>query len=281
MAKPGIDDIGPWTERKHAIIAAYAERYTEILTHAGRKRPFRHFYIDGYAGAGRAESRQTRKRVLGSPLRVLEIEPSFSHYFFIEKDPIFVKKLSAEMADRADVDVIPGDANEQIPRTLAARVDWKRFERAFILLDPCKLVELRWETIVSVAENEATDLLLYFPTGEAYRNVFRKDPSNALESEAANLEAYLGVDVEEWRTQVYRRDTELTLFGDVETLEKRSSEEVLGWICGRLKSAGFKYTGTPIAMRNTKNVTLYHLIFAVHHQKARDVVNYVTKKFKD
>ena len=48
-----VEEIGPWSERKHGIVQDYAVVYSQIMEHAAKQIPrFEHDYIDGYASPG-------------------------------------------------------------------------------------------------------------------------------------------------------------------------------------------------------------------------------------
>jgi three-Cys-motif partner protein len=274
----GVDDIGPWSERKHDIISAYGEHYSTILTNAKRRAPFQHSYIDGFAGAGVAKSRETGEIVEGSPLRVLSVVPPFNHYYFVEKDAKREAILRSHVAGRPDVDVILGDANDVVPRLLSEKVRFGSFGRAFVLLDPWRLSHLLWSTIVSVAANRATDLLLHFPTMDAQRNVLLRDQSKVDSRKAKRLTAYWGD--ESWRQHAWAPTKRPHLFAEFDAPEKQQVAAILAAFCERLKWAGFRYAADPIPMRNSKGPIVYHLIFAVHHETAERVAKYVSRKFR-
>ncbi len=132
-----LDEIGPWSERKHGILQDYAERYSIVLTKAKNQvRRFQHDYIDGFASAGISRRRGTTDIVKGSALRSLDVVPPFDGYCFVELDSERYEILSRHVRHREDVEVINGDANEVLVRDVFPRYTYESYRRALCLLDP-------------------------------------------------------------------------------------------------------------------------------------------------
>jgi three-Cys-motif partner protein len=266
QSSKAIDVIGPWTERKYEIEDFYAQLYSNILD----QTDLDHWYIDGYAASGYGFRRETKELIEASVSRVLSIKPPFKQYHLVEIDPKRLEMLRARTKKSPNIFLYEGDANLVLPR-IFSEVRFDQLRRAFCLLDPYKLQDLRWETICAAAKPKTIDLLLHFPIMDANRNALWRT-GDAEQSE--HLTRYWGD--ASWKQVLYNANP--SLFGDV--LEKKPNDAVVKAFSDRLKSvAGFQYVSKPIPMRNTRRATLYYLIFAVHHKTAFRVVSDVAKRF--
>src|SRR5437899_2211748 len=96
-----FDQIGNWSEIKLEIVREYAKAYSTILAAQRAKGiPLSHVYIDAFAGAGHHFSKAKGRLVPGTPLIVLEIEPKFDEYFFIDLDSQKIAELERIAQER-------------------------------------------------------------------------------------------------------------------------------------------------------------------------------------
>ena len=97
-----LPEIGPWGEEKYRLVGNYAQIFATSMKQKWQCR----FYIDLFAGAGRARIRETRKIVDGSPLIALGIEDRFDRYIFCEKDLTKIDALTKRVtSDYSGIDV--------------------------------------------------------------------------------------------------------------------------------------------------------------------------------
>ena len=270
-----LDEIGPWSERKHAIIQAYSGAYTNIMANAKRHVDrFRWDYIDGYAGAGLCRKKGSGEIVKGSALNSLEIEPPFAAFTFVELNEAKYRLLKSQSAHRSDVENINGDANIILPRDIVPRYDYKNYRRAFCLLDPYQHKHLAWGTVEAIGKIGTLDLLLHFPTMPMNRGALHRDREVARE-DAEALTRFWGD--ESWRDAAYvRRDG---LFKDLGP-EKATDLEFADAFCERLKHvAHFSGTSKPIPMKNSNGAVMYYLIFALPNQTAMNAASGVARYF--
>ena len=269
-----LDEIGYWSEIKLDIIKDYATEYSKILTSSARSGlPFKHVYIDGFAGAGRHISRTTREFVPGSPLNALLVDPPFFQYHFVDMNEGRVAALEEIAAERSNVTVHHGDCNEILLRDVFPRILYKDYRRGLCLLDPYGL-HLDWEVIKTAGQMESIEIFLNFPIMDMNMNVLKKDPNcTRRQGDVERMNAFWGD--ESWRDVAY--PTTLNLFGEP---EKASNEMVVDGFRTRLKKvAGFAYVPPPIPMRNTTGSTVYYLFFASHKPVSGKIVEYIFKKY--
>lgn len=270
-----IEEIGAWSERKHAIIQEYSGAFTAIMTNAQKNvRRFQWDYIDGYAATGLCRRKTTGEIIKGSALNSLDIEPPFSQFTFIELDESKLNSLKGQTAHRRDVECIVGDTNVVIPRDIVPRYDRRNYRRAFCLLDPYQHKHLDWSTIEAIGRTGTMDLLLHFPTMTMNRGALHRD-GDVPQDEAAALTRFWGD--ETWRDAAYvRREG---LFGALGP-EKATDIEIALAFCRRLRDvAGFEGTTPPIPMHNSQGALMYYLIFALPVPAATRAANGVAKYF--
>jgi three-Cys-motif partner protein len=267
------DSIGPWSEKKHDIISKYAAAFATITTAHG----FRLVYIDGFAGAGRAQARETGQIVHGSPLRAIDVKPPFDELHFVELDRRKATLLRQLAHDDPRVTVHVGDCNVVLPRDVLPRVRYSAYARALCVLDPYGL-HLDWCVVMAAAQTGATDVLVNLPVMDINMNVLRRSAAEPDRAQAARMTAFWGD--ESWREALRPLSDQYTLFGDVEH-GKASNESVAEAYCHRLRDhAGFEHVAEPIEMRNSRNSVVYYLMFGSHKGVAVKVMNDVARKSK-
>ena len=178
-------DVRRWTLVKLAILAYYLPSFAAICQSQARGW----YYLDGFAGSG-VNVVPGEQWYKGSALLGLSTAPPATDVLLIERDLGQVEALRQRAGSfRTNPPVIQGDANEVIPQALG-EVFRNRHLPALCVLDPEGL-ELRWETIETVARHRYTqyapyELVIYFSTpgvarisgrtgaSEGYRNTLRR-----------------------------------------------------------------------------------------------------------
>ncbi|MBM4433400.1 MAG: three-Cys-motif partner protein TcmP, partial [Chloroflexi bacterium] len=75
MSEFKYDEIGYWSEVKHAIVKDYAGVYTQIMHVQPHIKKY--LYIDAFAGVGHHILKRTGDFVHGSPLYALKVKHPF------------------------------------------------------------------------------------------------------------------------------------------------------------------------------------------------------------
>lgn len=272
-----IDTIGSWSEGKIEIVRKYAQSYSKIFSSEKQKQTgFSHFYIDAFASSGFHISRDTGSIVLGTPLKVLSIEPQYKHYFFIDIDGSKLEISKQAVGDRRDVTILRGNANETLVRNVFPKIEYKKYHRALCLLDPYKH-NLKWQVIESAGASNAIDLLLNFPIMAINRDVLKRNTQEITRAAVQRMNDFWG-DEDSWRVAAYKK--EKTLFGDDE--EKLTNKRIVKAFCDRIKQvAGFNYTAKPLPVKNTKGGVIYYILFASQKQKAVNIANDIFNDYRD
>ena len=191
-----LDELGPWSRCKHAILHDYMTEYAKIL--AGQSR-FKLVYIDAFCGAGVAVTKDTGELISGSPLLALNIRPKFHHYHFIDTDGRKTDELKRQVGNETNVTVHRGDCNEVLLNLLPT-LTYEGYWRAVCFLDPYGL-HLDWKVMELAGKMKTTEIFLNFPILDMNRNVLRKDQSKTRSDQAARMTAFWGD--ESWREAAF------------------------------------------------------------------------------
>ena len=250
---------GPWTEQKLEILQRYLDAYTTALKNKG----FRLTYFDAFAGAGAystpgEEYREFNELRRGSPQLALDVDDKpFDRLIFVEKDAgaaesLFI--LSNEYPGR-NIDIVPGDANEVIPRFCKRMT---QNDRAVIFLDPYA-TEVSWNTVAAIAETNGIDCWILFPL----MAVSRMMPTDSEPSEqwASRLDSVFGG--RHWQ-ESYRDSQQLPLFDSEPRRERDSgSRQIAQMYRRRLEEVFSAVAPTSRTLVNSTNSPLFELFFAV------------------
>lgn len=275
---------GDWTEQKLECVRKYLHAYTTIM----RKQRFYFAYIDAFAGTGYREtdSDEDPDEVMfpdlvsaevmsfhdGSARNALEVEPLFMKYVFIEKNIkryTKLEKLKKEFLLKAEfsedmIECIHGDANEYLEDL--CQKNWAN-HRALVFLDPYGM-QVEWSTIESIAHTQAIDLWILFPLGTVNRLLKRNGEIRP--ALRARLDRFFGEP--DWY-EVFYQVAKQTSFFDEEQWQKTANIFVTieQYFIERLRGIFNGVAPNPLLLRNSKNVPLYLLCFAVGNQRGTEI----------
>lgn len=268
---------GKWSDTKLLALKGYLSAYMSILS----KHSFRTAYIDAFAGGGTQEEKEGMVRYRhGSPLIALGTEPAFDTFIFIDKDAEKLVRLRGEVEEEGygnrDIRYLDGDANER----LLALCDkpWKS-HRAVAFLDPFAL-QVRWDTLKSIASTEAIDLWLLFPAMAVNRMLARSGKIDATWKQ--RLDETFGVD--SWDEVFYDKE-DPDLFGHSKVFKRPEPFDVLSkFVTLRLREEFVGANDQPLILRNTTGSPLFLLCFACGNPKAvkpaLNIANWIIKNQK-
>lgn len=285
-ARGGIPRFGGyWTQAKLDVLADYLRSYTTAL----KNKPFTTWYIDAFAGTGyRDEQREDGLRsssqallfpdladndpqalLDGSPRLALKTKPPFDRYIFIERSAESCARLEvlrSEFSDLAEkIQIRHGDANNEIQSL--CKSDW-RSHRAVLFLDPYGM-QVEWKAIEAIAETRAIDLWVLFPLGIGVNRLLTRS-GEIPESWRRRLNILLGT--ENWYEELYRVESEPTLFSTPEERVIKATTETIGrYFNDRLKAVFAAVAEEPKVLLNSLNCPLYLLCFAVGNAKGAPI----------
>ena len=113
------NEVGPWTEEKHRLVAYYASLFSEGMKDKWQTR----VYIELYAGAGYSRIRDTERIIPGSPIRALSLRVPFDRYILCEQNDEKREALQTRVrrhSPNADVVFIPGDCDTNVDEIITA-----------------------------------------------------------------------------------------------------------------------------------------------------------------
>lgn len=284
---------GNWTEIKLEALRKYLGAYATIM----KKKRFKYFYIDGFAGTGSRQVKADNDQFMfpelaeadakefldGSARIALAVEPRFHKYVFIERDGERCKeleklKMNSQFAN--DIIVKNVDANEYLEGL--CNFDWlKNGSRAVLFLDPFGL-QVRWKTLEKIARTKAIDMWLLFPLGSGVNRLLRRDGKIDPENKKV-LDELFGS--EDWFDEFYKipEAPDLDLFGvGQKTVQKQADfSSIERYFVSRLKTV-FADVATPLPLLNSKNNPIFLFCFAVGNEKgaptAVKIANEIIKK---
>ena len=267
-----LDRIGLWSEIKLAVLQEYAGAFTRLL----KAQPWCKgcCYVDAFAGAGVHVSKATGKMIAGSPVNALLVTPPFDRVVLIDVDTQKVDSLMQLCGHDKRVQILPGDCNEVLIRSVVPLLSFASYWRGLCVLDPYGIhgKTLKWETIKQLADLGTLDIFLNFPVMDINRNTLRKHLDTALTSDIESFKDFWGS--EDWKDKMYQEN----LFGDLDKVG--TNRTLAGLFQQRLrKEAGFQFVPNPILMTNTKGGELYFLFFASHQPVAQKIVEDIFTKY--
>jgi three-Cys-motif partner protein len=274
MGRPGIPDkVGPWAEVKHSILVDYAQQYAYILA---KQSNLKFYYVDAFAGKGLSIIRNTSRVIQGSPLRVLDIDPKFHGYIFIDKSQENINYLSERVGTTKNVEFYCGDANEILVEKILPRMTYESFSRVLLFLDPFGL-DVFWPVMKMAGSLGTVDFFLNFMTMDLNRNVLWNKRSLVPAANKENFNRVVGED--KWEQIAY--DESINLFAEVEDV-KKDTINVLKYYKNRLKNdAGFKFVPDPVPIHNKSGAIIYHLFFGSKNPTANRVAKYILNTYRD
>ena len=252
------DQIRSWSVEKLELLRKYLEAYVSVL----RKQPWcmGYEYIDGFAGTGRAKTKEEQKYVDGSPRIALGLSSPFTKYHFIECSSWRIDRLrglQTEFPGRT-IEIYPGDCNSVITSSIVPTLPWASHKRAIAFLDPFGM-DLEWQTLQAIAATKTIEVFINFSVMDINRNVRRRNKSDITPRNRERFERFWGGP---WEAEIFR--TETTLFGEEEVRIEQSGIDLGKRYRKRLLEI-FPHCTTPVLMTNTKHAPLYCLIFAGHN----------------
>ena len=254
-----VSSLHSWTKNKLFYLSSYLEQFVIAMS----KKPWRSIhYIDLFAGYGKIRIQETDEIILGSPLLALTLQRPFGKYFFADENAEALEALKKRCMPSSRYNSIrffQGNANIQV-RHIQQEIQsidrvyipgrWSSLNLAF--LDPYGL-ELKWETVESLAKINRMDLIIYY----SQMGISREAPKEIMQTPPTLLDTFFGNT--EWRGiyQRYRQQEERFLHRKLMDLYKHNLEKL-----------GYKIVvgGTEPVVRNTKSAPLYRLLFMSKHE---------------
>ena len=162
--------------------------------------------------------------------------------------------------------------NEEI-RKFLTQLD--RDSVALVLLDPFGM-SIQWESIREM-QNKRVDLWILIPSGVIINRLLDKE--GKLEH-ADKLENFFGLSTEEIKEKFYKVENIPNLFGELEVSKKidNAIEKIAKLYVQQLKTIFKEVTEQPFVLKNSKNVAIYHFVFASNNETALKIASQIIEK---
>lgn len=258
----------------------YLRRHIDIFETSMHDKPWRRrHYIDLFAGPGKCYIPEKGAVYLGSPLLALVTPHPFTDYFFVDSDNrnIEVLRQRCRVYPKPDsINFYCGNANVVVRDIVKHLQDvdgefmkgkWSSLNLAF--LDPDGL-ELKWETVVTLAALSRMDLIIHYPQmslNRYMRKAFAEERRTVVDDFFGGTE---------WRTIYDRYQRRQIRFIHRELIDHYKE---------KLQNLGYKdvridlETGDEPLIRNARrNAPLYRLLFASKHERGHEFWQKVTQR---
>ncbi|MCI0460978.1 MAG: three-Cys-motif partner protein TcmP [Gemmataceae bacterium] len=280
---------GYWTQVKLERVRRYLEAFTEEM----EGESFKTIYIDAFAGSGivtmpKPERREGGFRVTpvsdkqpcieGSALQSLRIPKVFDNYIFNELSPQCCRKLRQRVDSRFPflrkrVRVECKDANAFLVDELPF-MDWTK-QRAVVFLDSFGPV-VHWDTIKTIANTGAADLLYMFPLGIAVTRLLRCK-GEIRPTARGTLTRLFGT--RDWYKDLFGTARRATFWGIKEaTRRQRGCEAIIKYFMGRLREEFLHVSRSWLKLRNRTGSPMYLLCFASPCPKRAEIAQRILQR---
>lgn len=284
---------GNWTEIKLEAFEKYVNAYLTIMNKQKEKYngwPIT-IYFDGFAGSGIRDSKlkeneenlfsdyfanEETQLYKGAAERVLSLTQRFDFYFFVDNDEKVITNLKDKLSQSNLIldksYFIPDDVNNQLI-ILSEFLDSQK--AALVLLDPFGM-QIDWESIENL-KDKRVDLWILIPSGVIINRFLDKKGKFQFKKK---LESYFGMSKDEIQKRFYDIKTVETLFGSIDKINKTNNSiaKIAEVYTERLKNV-FKYVSDePLKLYNTKNVPIYHFVFASNNKTALRIAKQIIEK---
>jgi three-Cys-motif partner protein len=292
--EPVLDWGGDWTETKLQAFEAYVNAYLTIMN--AQKVKYNGWpttiYFDGFAGSGKncsseEKNKESNNNLLiknlnyeekyvykGSAERVLALNKKFDEYYFVDIDKSSIDQLRNHLDQKFNLsdfkcNFINGDVND-ILKDFSSKLTKK--DAALILLDPFGM-DIEWESILSL-KGKIVDLWILVPSGVIVNRLL--DKKGELKY-IKTLEKFFGLNEQKIKGIFYRKEEQPNLFGIDEITQKISNpiKRIAAIYVYQLKNV-FKFvTNEPLILLNSKNVPIYHFVFASNNKTAMKIASQI------
>jgi len=278
---------GQWTEKKLDAFGKYLSAYLTIFND---KSYYKTIYFDGFAGTGVRKEKVTNTLYCqlsltkdeehvykGAAERVICLDKSFDYYYFVDRRQS-LQKLEARLKALSEsagkkLEFRPDDCNNQLKK-LAETMRCGKYV-ALVLLDPFGM-DIEWETIASLKKTKS-DIWVLIPTGVIVNRLL--DSAGKLKF-SSRLESFFGLSESEIRKEFYRTEKLDTLFGESEIVKKIENpiNHIACLYIRQMKSIWKFVTEPPLVLYNSRNVPIYHFVFASSNKTGYKIAGDSIKK---
>ncbi len=283
---------GNWTEKKLEAFENYVNAYLTIMNAQKKKRKGwpTTIYFDGFAGSGERFLSSKEETGLfseylikedlavykGSVERVLRLIQKFDYYFFVDNNENAISKLKEKLSALNLISnncyFISDDVNIQLTKLSEFLNSPKA---ALVLLDPFGM-QINWSSIEKL-KGKKVDLWILIPSGVIINRFLDRKGKLVFSNK---LQSYFGLTEDEIRKRFYEVEIVETLFGIEEEIKKTNDSiyKIAELYIEKLKNIWEFVTDKPLILYNTRNIPIYHFVFASNYKTALKIANQIIEK---
>lgn len=246
---------GQWSTDKHD----YIHRLADIFSTGMKNRCKFRCYIELFAGPGLCVLEGTQAEIPGSPLQAIDLRDQFTNYVFNDINPSSISALRSRIA-RLSVPPVPtyfaqdcNDVIHEVRRVLPPPMD----SLELAVIDAWGW-EMSFDALASLTQGRRMDIIVTFPMGNIKRNWNRQ---------LDRLDAFLGGDG-------YKEP----FFEAMEQGPRKASRVLLDYYESNLRDIGYEYPNDEVWIPNTRQVKLYHMVFASKHPRGNEFWQKIIKR---
>ncbi len=248
--------VKSWAQEK----LFYIERYVDIFTTAMKTRWPRRVYIDLFAGPGRSVVEDSGEEIDGSPLLALNAHYPFTDLYLNDQDSEAISALRRRASGFPSANLVIRnlDCNEAAVDAIDALSLNKRDTLGLAVIDPTAF-QISFEALETMTRGRRIDLIITVMTGFLKR--FIDHPSYQ-----RPLDQFFGSP--DWRTLM-----DLRAAG-----EKVTFRALLDSYEDKLRTLGYMYVDDDIRILNSRESTIYHLVFASKHPRGAEFFKKISRR---
>jgi len=153
---------------------------------------------------------------------------------------------------------------------MAQAIKNKKNYAALVFLDPFGM-QINWESICQLKDTRS-DVWILVPSGVAINRLLDKKMNL---KQIDKLENFFGLSKSKIEEIFYRQETKSSLFGEDKTIKKINDpvSKIIEIYNQQLKTVWNFVTPKPLELKNSKNCTIFHFIFASNNRTALKIAS--------
>jgi three-Cys-motif partner protein len=247
--------VQPWAKDK----LDYLSKYIDIFTTSMKDKWTRRVYVDLFSGPGRSLVDGTDEEIDGSPLIAAAAKNPFTGLYFNDIDPQATDALTQRfgLTPAAPTTIRTLDCNDAAADA-ASTLFAARGTLGLAFIDPTAF-QVGFDAVRTLTTGRPIDVIVTVMT--SYMKRFLDHPSFS-----NPLDEYFGSS--DWQSLIQAKNAG----------EQVTSRALLNHYEERLRTLGYRYFNDEARIVNSKEATIYHLVFASKDPLAEKFFKAVTRR---
>lgn len=231
------------------------QRISTIFNNGMYRQWNERYYVDFFTGPGVCRIKESNVEVDGSAVLAAKSGAKFTHYYLADKNPNYLSALDQRISklglpSATGVTFYPGDA-DQVVDDIVRDLPPARSSLGLAVFDPWGW-DFAFQTLADISAGRRLDLVINFPIGYIKRN---------WEKELSRLDRFMNGDGYKERFRASMRH---------QTPGELPARILLDSYSAELRNIGYTCIRDHVFVTNSRNLTLYCLIFASKHERGAD-----------